>query len=504
MNLPNVVETDEEREARIVDSTVAKLKEIMSAGGYLKQDVTQQVIIPKSGKSPKRSNAGKKINPQLSNSESTIYKNAVEPAKHVFTTQDVRLALETNSQLANQDLRGSGSSEEGMINVNSSDESTLAQEQIDTYFKNSRNEFDGNLFTDDMEHRRRQIRSEIHVPRVTAQGGSQSRSQPHFPVALPEIRVNLEDEVSRRIRQAEASKARTMELPGMNNVQNDMFNSNIANPNMPGGDNSSAGNVILYGPNQFMRTTMMDEDYLIVAAYVDEVLERRIRSGEYVDFSRLLPRDRVQMQQDNRLELVNMNGHLTCTPASNANGQELSITSFARWEQAFRVFSNIFTRQFPQRASELIQYNHVIHTASMTYAWSNVYAYDIDFRLHMARHPQRSWSVILQQAWNLCLKDQHEMGNRKHSFGGNAQGGSGRKRDICFRFNAGKCTYGSRCKFDHHCGICGRHGHGAHNCKRASEWQDLDRKHDKKGGDRDRHDKKRDRGGSSSSMVVQN
>ena len=26
----------------------------------------------------------------------------------------------------------------------------------------------------------------------------------------------------------------------------------------------------------------------------------------------------------------------------------------------------------------------------------------------MARHPQRSWSVILQQAWNLRLKDRHD------------------------------------------------------------------------------------------------
>ena len=175
--------------------------------------------------------------------------------------------------------------------------------------------------------------------------------------------------------------------------------------------NEDRGNMVLFGPNQFMRTTIMDEDYLIVAAHVDECLECQIRNGEFVDFTRLLRRHHVQMQQDNRIELVNVNGHLSCTAMSaNSSNNEFSISSFARWEQAYRVFSNIHMRQFPQRAAELIQYNHVIHTAAMTYAWNNVYAYDIDFRLHMARNPQRSWSVILQQVWNLRLKDRNDFG----------------------------------------------------------------------------------------------
>ena len=202
-----------------------------------------------------------------------------------------------------------------------------------------------------------------------------------------------------------------------------------------------------------MRTAIMDEDYLIVAAHVDEGLERQVRNGEYIDFARLLPRHHVQMQQDNRIQLINQDGQLSCTPASSINSGDLIINSFARWEQAFRVFSNIYTRQFLHRAAKLIQYNHVIHTASLTFSWGNVYTYDIDFRLHMARHPLRSWLVILQQAWNLRLKDRHEGGgDRRSSFGM----GSGKKKDICFRFNAGKCSYSSRCKFDHRCAICNK------------------------------------------------
>ena len=123
------------------------------------------------------------------------------------------------------------------------------------------------------------------------------------------------------------------------------------------------------------------------------------------------------------------------------------------------MFLNIYTREFPQCAYELIQYNHIVHTAAMTNTWSNVYAYDIDFRLHMARHPMRLWSVILQQAWNLRLRDKF----KENYFSGERKS---RRKDICFRFNSGKCTYGDRCKFDHRCGICGKHGHGAHRCRR--------------------------------------
>ena len=109
-------ETEEEKEMRIVNKTVAKLKEFMTAGNYLKQDVTRQVIIPKTstGKSPKRSSTIKQggvLNPRESVSESTIYQNAVQPVERprqdikllvheekdtgsIFTTQAVKDALE--------------------------------------------------------------------------------------------------------------------------------------------------------------------------------------------------------------------------------------------------------------------------------------------------------------------------------------------------------------------------------------------------------------------------
>ena len=56
--------------------------------------------------------------------------------------------------------------------------------------------------------------------------------------------------------------------------------------------------------------------------------------------------------------------------------------------EAFRIFSDVYTRAFPDRAAELIQYNHVIHSISLSYTWENVYSYDKEFRMHLSKHPE--------------------------------------------------------------------------------------------------------------------
>ena len=228
--------------------------------------------------------------------------------------------------------------------------------------------------------------------------------------------------------------------------------------------------------------SFIDDEYCVVAAHVDEALRRQIDEGSYVDFNKLLPRD-ISNDEEGVLELVYKEGKTFWVPA-NTVGQNNQINSFAKWEQAFRVFSDIYTRVHPDRAFELIQYNHLINTAALTFAWENVYLYDRDFRRHMARHPQRSWSVILQQAWTIQLKDRHRGGGEGHV----GEHKKSKRRDICFRYNRGKCSYGDKCKFEHKCGICNRYGHGAYNCRRGSSSYGR--------GDRDRrdHHKRDDRG----------
>ena len=107
----------------------------------------------------------------------------------------------------------------------------------------------------------------------------------------------------------------------------------------------------------------MDEDHMGVGSHVDESMWLKMKRGEYIDFGKLIPRDCILATEENRLELVVHGGHTYYMPVSETT----EITSFAKWEQAFRVFSNIYTRFYPHKSSELIEYNHVIYTISLTY-----------------------------------------------------------------------------------------------------------------------------------------
>ena len=221
-----------------------------------------------------------------------------------------------------------------------------------------------------------------------------------------------------------------------------------------------------------LSANVIDEDYQMIDAHVDETLKRKIQAFEYVDFGKLISRHRYMCEEDHqRLEIVSKNGQSFLSPVSD---RELTnINSFGKWEQAFRVYSNILTAKYPDKASELLQYNHSIHTASATFVWENVYEYDREFRHHIAKHPYRSWRVILQQAWTMLLKDRfrHDGHNNfprgGHGGTGSAQQSQNGKREICKRFNRGRCTFGLRCRYEHRCAVpkCGKFGHGAHICR---------------------------------------
>ena len=279
-----------------------------------------------------------------------------------------------------------------------------------------------------------------------------------------EIAKNRADQL---VRQAEANKAKILEVSGEINSDNE--------------DLQVRNNVSVHRHHP----SLVDEDYLVVGGHVDELTRLRIENGEYIDFARLLPRDR-QIEEDNRMEIVNQNGRTFFVPATGSESG--SITNFSRWEQAFRVFSNVYTRRFPERSAELIQYNHIIHTAALTFTWENVYLYDRDFRLHISRYPGRSWAIILQQAWTMRLKDRN--GKSENSRSEKVRG----KKDVCWRYNQGRCTFGSGCKFEHRCAVCNKYGHGAHICRKANNKSsrsdaDYDRNFDRKDDYRDRRDR---------------
>ena len=363
-----------------------------------------------------------------SESETTIYRRAVQP--------NVNQRDSTSSEDAND-------TSDEMIEVPGP---AMTGQITEGYVDEILNQIKHNTIAGDGDrHGRNRSRGYDTEPRPGTSRDSQPRPSPE---QLAQERSDY------LVRQAEASKARILELPG-----NELDNQNLQ--------------VVERSPQACappQQHFVVDENYLVVGNYIDDNIRVRIENGEYVDFSHLLPRDRIQMEDDSRMEMVFRNGRTYFVPANTNTGPDSSINSFSRWEQAFRVFSNIYTNRYPHRSSELIQYNHIIYTASMVFTWENVYLYDCEFRLHMARFPQRSWAMILQQAWTMRLCDKI----RQDQYYGRSDKKSA-KKDVCWRYNKGRCTFGATCRFDHRCTTCNKFGHGAHICRKANkDKRDLD------------------------------
>ena len=249
-------------------------------------------------------------------------------------------------------------------------------------------------------------------------------------------------QTNQAIKEAEAAKARMMATPGKYPVK------------------------IHEIDNFRQQANIVDKSYLVIWNQIDDGLHRKIVNHEYVDFAKLLCRDRLTNEENTRMELVSRGGSTYFIPVSDRESS-VSVSNFGRWEQAFRAFSNVYIQAYPSRATKLIQYNHLIYTASLSFTWDNVYRYDKEFRMHLSNFPHCNWGVILQQAWSIYLKDRIVKHNEDRT------GNGGKRKEICKRFNKGKCTSGYRCSYDHRCLICGKFGHGAHICRNEKVGEQM-------------------------------
>ena len=349
--------------------------------------------------------------------------------------------------------RGSSSSEE--MNLNFSDEMQDVTDHDASY-----NSLPDHFITGIRQHYAgQQKRRRSADPEMSRGRGSDSEDDdrgmahcskdpgPRYERDDRQTRATPEERAEQLIREAEAGKARIYGTPGKE---------------------------LDLDHNQFLHSAMVDESYMLVATHLEDTITQRIEQGQYVDFARLLPRDRVLEQEGPEYKMVIKGGQSYYVPVSEG----ATISNFNRWEQAFRVFSTIYTRVHPKRASELIQYNHIIHSISLSYTWENVYLYDKDFRVHMGQHPNRSWGVILQMSWSFRLQDKIRRndstfsptsyaGNNSYSRNGKPSKGSNfDKVEPCRRYNRGKCTYGTSCKYEHKCLLCFKFGHPLTRCRR--------------------------------------
>ena len=130
---------------------------------------------------------------------------------------------------------------------------------------------------------------------------------------------------------------------------------------------------------ELLRNLDSDDDFFHVSCHIDQSLKLKMQRGEFVYLERLLPKDRSiarhSMEEGTVVQLYTRNGQAYFAPPDS----EKQINGIKRWDQVFRVYATIFTQANPQRASEIWQYVHVIHTAVASYNWNNVAYYEFTF-----------------------------------------------------------------------------------------------------------------------------
>ena len=237
---------------------------------------------------------------------------------------------------------------------------------------------------------------------------------------------------------------------------------------------------------------LSDDEFFHLTCHIDSSLHDKIEKGDYVDLEKLLPKNTPNpgastssADGGSRLEWIYRDGQMFLAPANNKSSK---ISSFRRWEQAFRMYATIYCGANPSRAREIWQYISTINTAANSYVWDNVYSYDVIFRHLMAFNPERSWATTYNQMWNLSMREplppRNSSGGYKFNAGGsmanmstqfsqNHQKGNpkkGKKSGYCWNFNKGiPCKFGPKCRFIERCSYCNSSSHGLNTCPKAKE-----------------------------------
>ena len=229
-------------------------------------------------------------------------------------------------------------------------------------------------------------------------------------------------------------------------------------------------------------------------ASLPKKLEDQILSGEFVDFTLLLPGNsdrptfgpiRLSVEGDREFSIP--------IPNFSNFGKRTKIDSIDKWLTAFGIYASIVVEKFPHKASQFFAYQRIIREASkklMGLAW---YAYDIAFRKLAAKNPALNWGERHLQLWldkftglarSICFVcgDAHHLSDlcplSSSRFGGNRPRLSN-QRAFCRNFNGGVPCAENPCPFTHRCNHAdcgGRHGAYEHNDTSATRNDDTSRR----------------------------
>ena len=81
-----------------------------------------------------------------------------------------------------------------------------------------------------------------------------------------------------------------------------------------------------------------DDDFFHLTCHIEPSLIHKIEKGEFIELEKLLPKEKFNRGEENRLKWVQRDGGTFLVPAQ----RDSKIGSFRRWEQAFRAYATIY------------------------------------------------------------------------------------------------------------------------------------------------------------------
>ena len=195
-------------------------------------------------------------------------------------------------------------------------------------------------------------------------------------------------------------------------------------------------------------------------AHVQLPVIEKVRRGEYIDFSHLLPPIGGQHDSEplaKRVRLSEDDGQLVL---STSSASKRKIENIHSWLEAWSIFCAIVVSNQPSKALGLISYQATILQASRRYRWSAVCDYDVSFRQRMARDLDMVWDTVDTDLYarsftgqahaicNSCKRPGHSASTCTARDSGNKKSSS--KQPICAMYNSSKCSF-PNCRFRHCC-----------------------------------------------------
>ena len=337
----------------------------------------------------------------------------------------------------------------------------------------------------------------VHDPTLTTQV---------HPVTLPRtpnsVRPNLIDQISDfvekiRVQSEESSqesprrkKAQVSKEAALLAAEKEVVNAELfkASVEAPAGKADSPPlrvvPVVKVDPNNCVpdvdfKLSDADGDFFKLVSHVEPALREKIARGEYVELEKLLPKKRIKPTEgEKKLQMVNRDGFSYLIAANSDSDQK--IYGYRKWEQAFRVYGQIYSLANPHRAAEIWEYVDTIHSASTSFQWENVVNYDYHFRKVMAQKPARCWGTTNTHLWTYYLRDNlktNQLELSKNKFRKDKDESSRRDVKYCWKYNRHKCSRSAReCRFEHRCSYCDSSNHIYLGCPKRNKNESSDSK----------------------------